>query len=360
MATYNFTGQFNSYIAKANGQVIANARDPKKYRVNKYTRAIKVEEALFVYYYIHPDDFVRTPATKSSVWYDGQERPEISGQRIRHKTREGQCIRYFEDFQIGWETLKRADYNVLLGNTRAVENKVMIDWTNEVITLGEDPTQWSGNTADASDLAGGAPWDTGTPEHPTIKMSLLEIAERITLNTNGIAGDFENEDDVKLKIVLGVGAARKMATTPEIHAVYKESTFAERLVGKLAANPNAIYGLPKMLYGFEVVVETAIQVTENPQLDGDLALTTGSPAPRRFCKDSNSAIIVSNNGSVDGEIGAPNYETFQRFYKDQEILLETEDQSWHKRTRGGATRHGTTHLVAPATGFLVTNILTPS
>lgn len=354
---FKYTGQFNSYVAKATEQIIANARDPKKYRINKYSRLVKTDDELFLYYYIHPDDFVRSVATKASVWGDGAKRPEISGQRVRHKTREGQCIRYDEDFQIGWRTLKKADYNVLLANTRAVENKVMIDWTRESIDLVEDPANWSGNFAAATDLAGAAQWDQGTAEDPVIKKTLLEIGERITLNTNGMAGDFENEDDNKLILLLSPQAARRMATTPEIHAIYKESTYTERLVGKMAVNPNAVFGLPQMLYGYTVVVETAVVVTENPQDDGDLAAVTGTPAPRRFCKDFSSAVILSKQGSVDGEIGAPNYETLQRFYVDSEMKLQIFDEAKHEYTDGHCVRFGTTHIAAPATGFLITNIL---
>lgn len=356
MASFRYTGQFNSYVAKATGQVIAQARDPKKYKLNKYTQLVKTDDELFLYYYIHPDDFVRHYNDKASVWEDGQKRPEKTGQRVRHKTREGQAIRRDYDFQIGWRTLKRADYNVLLSNTRSAENECMIAWTQECISLLETAGNWSGNTANAVDLAGGAQWDQGTPEDPVIKKTLLDLAERITLATNGIVGDYENPDDVGLILLLSPHAARRMATTPELHAIYKESTYTERLVAKAGVNPNAVWGLPEMLYGYKVIVENAVRVSESPQDDDTIAATTGSPAPRRFIKSFDSAVVLSQE-KVDGNIGAPNYSTVQRYYVDREMSVEIFDEAKHEYTDGHVVRHGTTHVTAPATGFLVTNIL---
>ena len=116
---FNYTGQFNSYVAKASGQLVAYARDPRRYKLPKYTQLVPVETELFLYYEIHPDDFVRQVLDDESIWRDGAKRPEVTGQRIRHKTREVQAVRRDYDFQIGWKTLARADYNVLLANTRA-------------------------------------------------------------------------------------------------------------------------------------------------------------------------------------------------------------------------------------------------
>lgn len=354
-----YTGQFNGYVPKATGQLIAYGRDPRKYKLNRYTQLIPVDDALFIYYEIHPDDFVRQAVDNGAIWEDGAKRPEQTGQRVRHKTVEGQCIRRDYDFQIGWETLTRADYNVLMANTVSAQNECMIAWTQEVITLAETASNWSSNTAAAADLAGGAEFTMGTPENPVIKKTLGELAETITLNTNGIAGDFENSENVGLLLVLSPQQARRMASTPEIHAIYKESLHAEALVGKQAVNPNAVFQLPRMLYGWEVVVETAVRVSERAQADGDTALTTGSPAPRRFVKNNTDVIVCSRPGGISGQIGAPNYSTFQRYHKGAEMTLKTFDDAKHEYTDGHVNRHGVTKLAAPATGFLITAAFSP-
>ncbi len=90
-----------------------------------------------------------------------------------------------------------------------------------------------------------------------------------------------------------------------------------------------------------------------------LAATTGSPAPRRFIKSFNSAAIVSRPGGVDGEIGAPNYSTLQRYYTGSEMKVQVFDEAKHEYTDGHVVRDGVSKLAAPATGFLVTNILDP-
>lgn len=292
-----------------------------------------------------------------AIWVDGAKRPEVTGQRMRHKTQEFQCIRYDYDFQVGWRTLQNADYKVLLANTNSAQNQCMIDWTMEVISLAQTPGNWAGNTADAASLAGGGMWDSGTPEDPVIKKSLGQIAETITLNTNGMAADYENTDDVGLMCILSPHSARRMAAIPEIHAIYKESLYADALVTKGSANPNAVFQLPKRLYGYEMVVENAVIVTENPEATAGLASTSGASPTRKFVKDAISAIICSRPGGLDGEIGAPNYSTFQRYYVGSEMKVQVFDEPKHEYTDGHVVRFGATKLAAPASGFLVTNIL---
>ncbi len=353
-------GPYSGYIAKATGQVIAYARDPKKYRINRYTQLLKSDTELGVYYEIHPDNFVRQTGRKRRVWFDGERRPESTGNRIRHRPVEFRTIRYDYDFQIGERTAKTASYDLLMANTRSAENECMIDWTDEVVELAETAANWLGNTADAVDMAGGAKWDTGTAENPVIKMTLLDIAERITLGTNGLAADFENADDVGLILLLAPQAARRMAVVPEIHAIYKESLYAEKMTSQSSANPNAVWGLPAMLYGYKVVIENAVKVTENEQDDNTLAPTTGgASAIRRFCKSPYSAVVCSRPGGLEGTMGAPSYSTFQRYYNTSELELEIFYDGKHRYSDGHVSRDGYTVLAAPAAGWLVTSILDP-
>jgi hypothetical protein len=360
---FQYTGQFNGYVAKATGQVIAFARDPKKYKLNKYTQLVKSDTELGTYYLIHPDDTVRLVSDNANVWMDGAKRPERTGQRVRHKTAEFACVRRDYDFQIGWRTLQTADYKVLLANTNSAENEAMIAWTKEVIDLAETATNWGNNTANAVDLAGGATWDAGTANNPVIKKSLLQLAEQITLLTNGVAADFENADDVGLVLVLNPQSARRLASTPEIHSVYKESLYAEQMIGKSGVNPNAVFGLPARLYGYTTVVETAVIVSERAESETTVgahqAATTGSPAPRRFVKSFDSAIVASRPGGIDGTLGAPNFSTIQRYYVGSELKVKIFDEAKHEYTDGHVERFGVTKLAAPASGFLVTNILAP-
>lgn len=355
---FRYGGQFNSYVPKVTGQVVNYARDPKKYKLNRYTQLVKSEAPVGVYYLIQPDDQVRHVNDEETIWEDGAERPKVTGNRIRHDTVEFQTVRHDYDFQIGWKTLQVADYNVLLANTNSAQNQCMIAWTNEVINLGESASNWSSNHANAVDLDGGAQWDAGTPENPVIKKSLLQIAETITLATNGMAADYEKTDDVGLILLLAPRAARRMASTPEIHAIYKESMYADAVVSKQAANPNAVWGLPAMLYGYTVVVENAVRVKTRPVQAGTLAATTGGPpANRDFVKSATSAIVCSRPGGLDGQMGAPSFSTFQRYYFQTEMKVEIFDEAKHQYTDGHIVRDGKTVLAAPASGFLVENIL---
>jgi hypothetical protein len=114
-----------------------------------------------------------------------------------------------------------------------------------------------------------------------------------------------------------------------------------------------------MLYGYTVIVENAVRVSERPQADGTYATSTGSSPARAFVKDPYSAAVLSRPGGVNGQIGAPSYSTIQRYYNQYELTVRTFDDAKHEYTDGHVNRDSFTVLAAPATGFLVTNILAP-
>jgi hypothetical protein len=138
---FQYAGQFNAFVPKVTGQVIGNARDPKKYKINRYTQLIKAPAPLGVYYKVHNDDFVRQVADKERTWEDGAKRPEVTGNRVRHDTAEFQTIRKDYDFQIGWRTLARRRLQRAAGQHPRAENEAMIAWTQDAITAPGDGRQ---------------------------------------------------------------------------------------------------------------------------------------------------------------------------------------------------------------------------
>lgn len=354
-------GGYNSFVPAATGQIIGYMRNPKRYRVNNYVQLIPTQKTVFVWYKLHPDDMGQRVLTDAEwVWTDGAKRPENHANKMRFDTVEAQCIRRNYDFVLGWETLEQADVNVLVAHTSMAQNQCMTNYTKRIIALLENSANWEGNTAAANDLNDGhgywdlASSDPTSPNYLAIKKSLDAAASRILLSTNN-AVDWEKEAP---KLLISPELALKISETDEIHNYIRESPYSIDQIKGRKAGQNARWGLPDSLYGFDLEIEASTVVTERPQTDGGLASTTsGSPAPRRYIKSSDSAVILSRDGGIDGVAGAPNFSTVQAYYYKSEIQLEVQDVSWDRRTLGSCVEHKAEVLAAPASGFLISDVL---
>jgi hypothetical protein len=358
-------GSFNAYVAQATGQVISYIRDPAKYRVMQYTQLVHTAKDIGVYYKIHPDDSARLVNDEARVWADGARRPYQDDDSLRFDTVEFQTTRRDFNANLGWKTIEQADLKVLVGHTAKIRNEAQISRTQRVITLGETTGNWAGNTATAITLNVGAGyWDTAASDEDSvnylaIKKTLDEVARRIHLGTNGVVGDFnEDGDDNGLMLILSPGAALKISQSAEIHNYLRESVYSLPQITGGKRGQNAIWGLPSFLYGWKVVVENAVRVSELQKADGTAASSTsGSPPPRRFVKSDDSVICCTRPGGLDGQYGAPNYSTFQLYYTGKEMQVETIDEPKDRLTEVHVVTDDKAVLAAPASGFLVTDIL---
>lgn len=362
--TMRYPGSFNSFVPRVTGQVISFVRDPKKYRINQYVQLVRSEASIGVYYKIHVDDGMRLEAPDEHVWHDGAMRPRWKHEGIRHDLVEFQTVRKDYGFTIGWKALKQADYQILFGYTAKARNQAMMDRTQEAITLLETTSNWGGHYATADALNGGAgQWDLASgdkssPNYLAIKKTLDAALERVHLDTNGAVADYEEGDEPPFLLIISPRLALKMAQTSEIHDYLAQSPFALGQVKGRVKGQNARWGLPEELYGVcKIVVENAVRVSERPKADGSNAAITGSPAPRRFIKSNDSAILLCRPGSLDGQYGAPSFSTAQIYYYDKEMEVETFDENRDRLTDGHVTQDIKAVLTAPASGFLIQDCL---
>jgi hypothetical protein len=357
---FQYASGFNSYVPAATGQVIAYVRDPAKYRVNKYVQLVKTDKSVFVWYKVHRDDVGQRVVTDAEwVWEDGAKRSDHHHNSLRFDLVEGQTIRRHYGFTIGWKAIEQADLKLLVAHTVMARNQRMTNFTKRVVGLLENTASWGGNTATANTLNGGAgQWDLASsdatsPNYLAIKKTLDTVAQKILLATNGSV----NWDEEAPKLLISPGLALKMSQSSEIHDYLAQSPYAMAQVKGRTAGQNARWGLPDDLYGWEIEVEDATVVSERPQADGDHALTTGSPAPRRFIKSDDSAVAMTRVGGIDGQMGAPNFSTLQVYYYKAEVQVEVVDEAWDRRTKGSVTEDVVEVLASPDSGYLIQDTL---
>ena len=348
---------FNAFLPAATGQIISWIRDPAKYKLNQYTQLVRSEQPVGVYYRFNADDSVRVVTDEEHSWADGDSRriklSNAEGQRF--DTTEFQCKRRNYGTKIGWQALesgKRDQLNLLLANTKVVQNELMVNRTQRVIGLLENAANWPATNVGTATALGGGFWSAGSDTAPFVKKTLLSVATTIHLATNGMAADLDNEEDVGLNLVLSPAAATTISESPEIHSYLGRSPFALQQIVGGKRGQNAIWGLPEYLYGFKVVVENAVRVNTRANADGTEDTTGG----RVWVKPQNTALVVSRPGGLEGQAGAPSFSTVQIYYHNKELTVETFDDAEDELTRVYAQENVTEVLAAPRAGFLVTNL----
>lgn len=360
--TLRYPGEFDAYVPQATGQVIAHIRDPKTYRLNQYVQLVKTDTSVGVYMKLEVDQFQRFVTVDEDVWADGAKSPEQQGNLIRHDFVEFQTIRREDHTYIGWKTIQQASYNILMAHLAAIQNQHMAKRTQRVITRAETAGNWGSNTGAANTVNGGyGQWDLASdqptdPKYLAIKKTLDAVAAQLILTTNGQV-DFEDPKS-NLMLLISPNAAIKMSQSAEIYHYLAHGPYAMGQIEGKVKGRNAKWGLPDQLYGWELIVENAVRVSERPKASGTEASTvSGSPIPRRFIKGDDSAIACCRPGSLDGEYGAPSFSTFQLYYFGKELEIETLDETKDRRTLSRVVSDVTEVIAAPLSGYLITDIL---
>lgn len=359
-----YASGFNAFVAEATGQVIAFVRDPGRYKYNQYVQLVPTPAPVGIFYKLHVDDVQRLTDLNETAWEDGAERPNANkGDGIRFEPTEFQTVRHNFPFMLGWKALDTAGKSglkLLVAHSTLMRNKAQMHRTQRIVTLLETSGNWGGNTATANSLNGGfGQWDLASNE-PTspfflaIKKTLDAVALRIHLKTNGAVGNFGDAEDSGLRLIVSPGLATKMSQTDEIRDMLKQSPYAMDQISGKKPGQNAKWGMPDKIYGWELVVEDAVRVNNNPVAAGTEATLN---TQKVFIKSDDNAVVVSRPGGLDGEYGAPSFSTVQLYHYKREIELKTFDDPKNERTEGHVSIDDKEVLAAPQSGYLITDTL---
>lgn len=365
-------GPTNTYVPSldATGQIIQFVRDPKRFRVNNYIAYRPAKQMVGLYMVYDRDNPARVVTEAEYQWADGEPRPDGYNNLDGFDLREYRTKRYDIPFTVGNLTREQASWDIVASQAAGRLMQYMTLQTWLITQTLENTANWtltSGNHfADCNTLNGGAGyWDTGDTASNPIQKTLYAALDAIMLDTNATV----TMDD--LRLIIGVRAARQMRTSREITDYIKQSPQALAQVRGELPNPNVEFGLPAKLFGFEVMVESAVRVSSRKTATG---FNTGT---RNYIKDPTSAIILSKQDGLPGDqvnatMPTPNFSTFQVFYYDGPnsqnnnsdadgpsglYTVETFEDTRNKRLDGHVVTNFDRRLVAPESGYLITGIL---
>lgn len=353
MATPRFLSPTNGFIPEATGQAIAYVRDPNRFKLNQYVQLVNAPKPLVVYATLDPDQPARVPTSDMFRWAPGNYRPRGTNNMGNFVWNEVLCERYDYGYTVDYQSIDAADgWNPRAFFNAIILQQAMTNVTQRFIDMMETPGNWSGNTADANTLNGGAgTWDQGSDDpasvhYLAIQKSVLTAAKNITLATNGMMSIKD------MILVVSPGLAEAMANTSEIHSYLAKQERSIRVLKGEEPDMSAEWGLPQPFCGMKVVVEDAVIVRELPN-----ALGTPATTNRVWVKDDQSANIVSRVGGVNGNYGSPSASTLQRYFYKYEMAVEAFDEPKHKLYETHVVDQFKEILAAPRSGYLITNTI---
>lgn len=339
----------NTYVPsyEASGKLkISFSRNVSSFKYLEYMHIIPVSQRTGYYLTITAENAARIVSVDEREWPLGEDAPEGKGNTESFKFDLFGTDRRLFPFRIEQEAAALADWDVLAFHGEMAAQQAMTMRTQKAMTMLQTVGSWpAGNTADVATLATGN-WDDSTVARQAIKKSIDYGIEQILLGT------LASVSTKNMILVLSPTAARKIAASQEIADYVKGSQYSlPRLMGKdeFGSSSSAQMGLPDYLYGVKVVVEDAVRVTSRK----------GGTLARTFVMDSDSALLLSRPGGVEGVKDSnkrANFSTVTAFMYE-EMTVESKHDIDNRVHKGRVVEDYDHVMTAPASGFLFQNIL---
>jgi len=322
-------------------------RNPKTFKLNRYSQLIPVTQLAGYYMRVDPKNAVRIVNEQDGVWPIGQDRPTGDPVDV-DLTPQFACKRFTDGFNVPNETADSAKFDVVamharIAATKAMTRRTLRSWTT--LTTAANYTSGENLFANTTALVGGAkPWNSGA-DNANIQEGVQAAVQRIQLNTAGVVGP------ESVVMVCNPNTAKTISQQPEIRNYVKNYPAAmEFLKG---SREFSTWNLPGNLFGLgDVVVEDAVRVTTRR---GASTQTTTYVCP------DNVVLFLGRPGGLIGVEGVPTFSALSIFaYED--MTIETfgggEDQQINRRMRGGVTDNSDPNLTAPASAVYLQTCFT--
>lgn len=353
-STYRYPSATDGFNPQASGFVIGYIRRAAQFPLNDYVQLVEAKAPTFFYYKLDRDQMVRQHAINEAVWKDGAERPRRRDNLIPFTETQSFTVRYDWNTVLGLQTINAADKSLRLRETHLMmlAAQGMLARTYNVLNLLDNPANWPAtNVADANTLNNDAGyWHTASDDpadanYNAIRKAIMKACTVIFAQTNGAVGWKD------LRLVLSPDTARLMSSSPELHNYIRQTTAAVDKIEGDEDDYNERFGLPRRLYGIEVVIENTMFVNDLP-----VAGATTASTNRAFIKNPYQALIVSRPGKIDAPAG-PSFSTAQLYWYEYQMAVEEFTDARDKRVDLHVTDQHVAVMPAPEAGYLITNVL---
>lgn len=340
-----YPGGSNTYIPswEATGLVIKYTRDPSYFRINKYTKELKVPRDNGYYLTLDGDQPYRVVSINDYLWEDTADAPGGRQERQAFGFQPYRTARYCFPFHLGRKSVVQAEWPILAEHAAMAACKAMTVRTLLSTTLATTAANWTGTWGTNTSAVTGV-WSTSSETDLFIQTDINSAMIAVEQASGGIVTDEE-----ALTIIMNPVRARSIARAPEYRNYIKGSPDALAAITD-QRNPNRRYGLAPYLYGLELVVENAV-VVSTPK-SGNVA---SPPSQTRAYIWPNASVAITSRprGIVQSDEQTLDFSTFAfRFY--EQMTTEQKSDPDNRREVGRVVEDYVVIMQAPQTGYLFT------
>ena len=326
------------------GLIVDFSRNVSDFALNRYVQIRTVDREAGYYLEMTVEEAGRIMNTdlRDFVWHDGQERPLRNEGTESFQFKEYRTQRYDYGFNLGDKAVNQAQWDIVGSHSRIKAQQAMTARTQLAVTqLTTAGNYAAAHTSAVSSISGNTGnWGASTTQRQDIKRSLNHAANTIIKATLGAVKETD------LKLVIGPDTAIEMSECQEIvdHIKHSDLALAQVRGDQQFGNPNARFGLPKKLYGFDVEIEDAVKTTSHK----------GATAAKSYVMGSGDAVMLARPGDLVAAAGGPSFSTIMLFAYE-EMTVETLRDDRNRRQEGHVVDDIDLVMTAPATGFYFTS-----
>jgi hypothetical protein len=348
------TNVFVPNHAATGGLLAGFSRNPKAFAYNRYSQIFPVPKMLGYYATWTSRQAARIHNTdlRDFIWRDGNDAPTGVDNLESFSYVLYESNRYAFPFTLGDLTIGQADWPVLQAHSEVVAQQAMTgrtalgfsQWGNITAT-----TPWGTHCANV-DGAGGATangnaailpsgrnFTNGSATQPNVQIALNYGTKFINIDTLAALGMRDTA------LVMNPNMAMTTAQSPEIHAYFQGSPFAQAQIRGDQPSLNEKWGLPDIIYGHPFIVEDAVI---------DTNLRGSSPDNPGYVVPDGTALLTSRVGGLEGVGGSPAHSTIVTFYFQDDMTVQSYHDQNNELTRGRVKTNFVVKVVQFYAGFL--------
>lgn len=338
-----YPGGSNGYIPGSTDLVVAYSRNPKDFPLLQYTQLLDIPDGKDITHYLKfgREEMARLQGGEDFQfnWAEGDPRPD----------------NYNTDEAFNWVKIKtqRKSFPYVGGqksNSMSavpmqsvrrtfMAQRAMTSRVSRVHAQLELAGNWeTGHSKDVATISGNSGrWDQSTTQRSDIKRSLTYAAEQIMLSTFSVV---KQED---LVLVCNPTTARKLGVSQEFVSHLIQSPEAKNHLTGQGYKPSGLLG---NLFGYEIICEDTVQVTNN----------RGGTAARSFVCANDVVYMLARPGGISVDaLEGPSFSTIGIFvYED--MTDETETDKWNRIEKGAITDDVVPEMVSSVSGFRMLNV----
>lgn len=333
-------------LEATNRLIVDFARNLNEFPVLRYTQIVPVKTITGLYLRMTTEEAGRILNSDLSefVWPDAQDAPTGLDGTESFQFETYRAERYVFSAAIGERTQEAAQWDITGQHANIKARQAMTARTQMAVNRIFNQSAYPASHVIDVNNTFGAKWNEATTTNFVIRKSLNMAVQRILDDTLGAVRPSD------LILLMSDKVAKAVAESGEFADYLKGSPDA---LGALryqfkddSTLPNA-FGLPKRLYGLDVVVDDTRKVTTKKK--------GATPTITPVLPDDMAAVI-SRVGALEAQYTPMSFSTCIFFMKD-EMKVETVYDQINKRTLVRVIEDYDCVLTAPATGVLLTNVV---